>query len=115
MIGERNRHGKGLAREALGLVVGYAFETLNLHKLYLRVVAFNKRALALYRAFGFVEEGVQRQHAFLRGRYYDVVLMGVATPRVPKKMFVEPPTTDKLKSTLNRSWGDLSLNDRREW
>ena len=77
LIGERSRHGKGLAREALGLVVGYAFETLNLHKLYLRVVAFNKRALALYRAFGFVKEGVQRQHAFLRGRYYDVVLMGL--------------------------------------
>jgi UDP-4-amino-4,6-dideoxy-N-acetyl-beta-L-altrosamine N-acetyltransferase len=77
LIGERNRHGKGLAKEALCLVAGYAFETLNLHKLYLRVVAFNKRALALYRAFGFVEEGVQRQQAFLRGRYYDVVLMGL--------------------------------------
>jgi hypothetical protein len=77
LIGERNRHGKGLAKEALALVAGYAFETLNLHKLYLRVVAFNKRALVLYRAFGFVEEGVQRQQAFLRGRYYDVVLMGL--------------------------------------
>jgi UDP-4-amino-4,6-dideoxy-N-acetyl-beta-L-altrosamine N-acetyltransferase len=77
LIGERNRHGKGLAKEALCLVAGYAFETLNLHKLYLRVVAFNKRALALYRAFGFVEEGIQRQQAFLRGRYYDVVLMGL--------------------------------------
>jgi hypothetical protein len=48
LIGERNRHGKGLAKEALALVAGYAFETLNLHKLYLRVVAFNKRALVLY-------------------------------------------------------------------
>jgi RimJ/RimL family protein N-acetyltransferase len=81
LIGERSRHGKGLAREALCLVAGYAFETLNLHKLYLRVVAFNKRALALYRAFGFVEEGVQRQQAFLRGRYYDVVLMGLIPSR----------------------------------
>jgi len=82
LIGERNRHGKGLAKEALALVAGYAFETLNLHKLYLRVVAFNKRALALYRAFGFVEEGVQRQQAFVRGRYYDVVLMGlIRSPR----------------------------------
>jgi RimJ/RimL family protein N-acetyltransferase len=81
LIGERSRHGKGLAREALCLVAGYAFETLNLHKLYLRVVAFNKRALALYRAFGFAEEGVQRQQAFLRGRYHDVVLMGLIRSR----------------------------------
>ena len=41
LIGERSKHGKGLAREALSLLVGYAFESLNLHKLYLRVVAFN--------------------------------------------------------------------------
>ena len=77
LIGERNRHGKGLAKEALGLVVAYAFATLNLHKLHLRVVASNKRALALYRAFGFAEEGIQRQQAFVRGRYCDVVLMGL--------------------------------------
>jgi diamine N-acetyltransferase len=81
LIGERSRHGKGLAREALSLVADYAFETLNLHKLYLRVVAFNKRALRLYRDFGFVDEGVQRQQAYLRGRYYDVVLMGLIRGR----------------------------------
>jgi RimJ/RimL family protein N-acetyltransferase len=81
LIGERSRHGKGLAREALSLVADYAFESLNLHKLYLRVVAFNKRALRLYRAFGFVDEGVQRQQAYLRGRYYDVLLMGLIRGR----------------------------------
>jgi RimJ/RimL family protein N-acetyltransferase len=81
LIGERSRHGKGLAREALSLVADYAFENLNLHKLYLRVVAFNKRALRLYRAFGFVEEGVQRQQAYLRGRYHDVVSMGFIRDR----------------------------------
>ena len=77
LIGERSRQGRGLAKDALALVANYAFGTLNLNRLYLRVVAFNKRALRLYRSFGFVEEGIQRQHAFLRGRYYDVVLMGL--------------------------------------
>jgi RimJ/RimL family protein N-acetyltransferase len=77
LIGDRSRQGKGLAKEALALVVGYAFDTLNLNKLYLRVVAFNERALRLYRDFGFVEEGVQRQQAFVRGGYHDVVLMGL--------------------------------------
>ena len=77
LIGERDRQGKGLARETLELVANYAFGTLNLHKIYLRVVAFNKRALNLYRTFGFAEEGIQRQQAFLRERYHDVVLMGL--------------------------------------
>ena len=77
LIGERSRQGKGLAKEALALIAGYAFDTLNLNKLYLRVAAFNARALRLYRHFGFVEEGRQRQQAFIRGRYHDVVLMGL--------------------------------------
>lgn len=77
LIGERDRQRKGLAREALELVTGYAFETLNFHKVYLRVVAFNKPALQLYRSFGFVQEGIQRRQAFVHGRYHDVVLMGL--------------------------------------
>ena len=77
LIADRGRQGKGLAKEALALVAGYAFDTLNLNKLHLRVAAFNAAALRLYRDFGFVEEGVQRQQAFIRGRYHDVVLMGL--------------------------------------
>jgi RimJ/RimL family protein N-acetyltransferase len=42
LIGERSRQGKGLAREALALVVGYAFETLNLNRVFLRVATFNR-------------------------------------------------------------------------
>ncbi len=81
LIGEREKQGKGFAREALELVVRYAFQELNLHKIYLRVVSFNKRALELYRTFGFAQEGVQRRHAFVRGRYHDVVLMGLIRNR----------------------------------
>jgi RimJ/RimL family protein N-acetyltransferase len=77
LIGERSRHRKGLAKDALALVARYAFATLNLNKLYLRVVAFNQPALRLYRAFGFVQEGIQREQAFIRGRHHDVVLMGL--------------------------------------
>jgi RimJ/RimL family protein N-acetyltransferase len=85
LIGERDRQGKGLARETLELVATYAFGTLNLHKVYLRVVAFNKRALNLYRTFGFAEEGIQRQQAFLRERYHDVVLMGLLRREFERK------------------------------
>jgi RimJ/RimL family protein N-acetyltransferase len=77
LIGERSRQRKGLAKDALAVLAGYAFTTLNMNKIYLRVVASNKRALRLYRAFGFVEEGVQREQAFVGGRYHDVVLMGL--------------------------------------
>jgi len=85
LVGERGRQGRGLAKDALALVANYAFRTLNLNRLYLRVVSFNKRALRLYRSFGFVEEGIQRHHVFLRGRYYDVVLMGLLRPEFEER------------------------------
>ena len=67
----------GYAREALGLLERYAFEQVNLNRLCLAVFAENVRARAAYRAAGFVEEGVQREHVFKDGRYHDLVRMGI--------------------------------------
>jgi RimJ/RimL family protein N-acetyltransferase len=77
LIGDPSRQGKSLAKEALALVAAYAFETLNLNRLYVRVAAFNARAQRLFRGFGFVEEGTQRKQAFVGGRYHDIVLFGL--------------------------------------
>ena len=44
---------------------------------HLTAVADNARALASYRRLGFVEEGRQREHAWVRGAYTDMVLMGL--------------------------------------
>jgi RimJ/RimL family protein N-acetyltransferase len=90
LIGEPDRRGRGLAREALALVAEYAFAVLNMQRLHLRAVAVNKRALRLYRRFGFVPEGVLRRHAFLRGRYHDVVLMGLLRGEYKPKAAAAP-------------------------
>lgn len=68
---------KGYAREALGLIERFAFEQINLHRLCLDVFEDNVRARAAYRAAGFVEEGVLREHIFKDGRYHDLVRMGI--------------------------------------
>jgi RimJ/RimL family protein N-acetyltransferase len=77
LIGERERQGKGLGREALALMARHAFHVLNLHRIFLRVPRYNRRALRLYRRFGFVEEGRLRRHVFLGRRHHDVILMGL--------------------------------------
>lgn len=77
LIGDRRRQGKGLAREALALMAHHAFRALNLHRIFLRVPRYNRRALKLYRRFGFVEEGRLRQHVFLGRRHHDVLIMGL--------------------------------------
>jgi UDP-4-amino-4,6-dideoxy-N-acetyl-beta-L-altrosamine N-acetyltransferase len=77
MIGEKKFLGKGYALEAMYLSVEYAFSHLNLHRLYLSVFAWNKRARSLYERFGFKKEGILREHVFRGGRYQDVEVYGL--------------------------------------
>lgn len=77
MIGDKARWGRGYGREAMRLVLGYAFDRLNLHKVTLGVEAGHGTALRLYRGLGFAVEGTQRQQLFRDGRYRDNLLLGL--------------------------------------
>lgn len=76
-IGDKSYWGKGYGREAAGLLVHYAFQYRNLHKVYLRVHGKNKRAIRAYQAVGFAEEGRLRDHVWSDGAYDDLVYMGI--------------------------------------
>jgi RimJ/RimL family protein N-acetyltransferase len=69
--------GKGIGSEAMRLVAGYAFDTLKLHRIFVRVIAFNDRAIAAYQKIGFQLEGRLREAAFIDGTYYDDLMMGL--------------------------------------
>ncbi len=75
--------GRGLGRDALQVLVGYAFRSRNLRRVHLQTLAANEAALRCYRAVGFVEEGRQREHAWVEGRYDDLVLMGLLAAERP--------------------------------
>lgn len=68
---------RGYGPEAMALMLDYAFRTLNLHRVWLSVHAFNERAKKAYRSLGFVEEGRLRESYFWDGRYHDDILMGI--------------------------------------
>ena len=77
LIGERDWWGRGLGAEAIGLVVGYAFETLNLHKLTACAYRDNVGSLSAFAKAGFTEEGVRREQRYSAGRYIDDILLGL--------------------------------------
>ncbi|TPN90498.1 GNAT family protein [Mesorhizobium sp. B1-1-5] len=68
--------GKGYGTEAIRLVLGYAFG-LGLHRISLRVLSCNSRAIACYRKCGFVEEGREREAALVSGAWQDDIIMGL--------------------------------------
>ncbi len=69
--------GMGLGREAVCLVLAHAFGPLGLHRVSLRVVAYNTRAIRCYLACGFVVEGREREAALIGKERHDDVMMGV--------------------------------------
>ena len=76
-IGEAQHWGKGYGSEAMQLVLRFAFDELNLHRVQLTVFSYNERAIALYEKLGFQREGVYREHLQRDGRRYDMYLYGL--------------------------------------
>lgn len=80
-IGDESDRGKGHGSAALKLALQYAWDTLNLRRVWLTVFARNTRAIASYQRAGFEQEGVMRDGAFIGGAWMDVVMMAARNPR----------------------------------
>lgn len=65
-------HGTGIALEATKEILRIAFKELNLHRVYLNVLADNGRANHFYKKCGFVYEGRFREHVNIRGELKDL-------------------------------------------
>lgn len=80
MIGDKAYWNQGYGTEATILMQKHAFNTLNLHRIFLRVFANNPRARRAYEKAGFLHEGSMRQAEFIDGEYVDVHFMSSLQP-----------------------------------
>jgi RimJ/RimL family protein N-acetyltransferase len=69
--------GVGLGSEAISAVVTFSFRELGLHRLSIRVLSFNDRALRSYEKLGFIREGIEREAAKVGDAFVDDVIMGL--------------------------------------
>ncbi|MFN3635539.1 MAG: GNAT family N-acetyltransferase [Rhizobium rhizophilum] len=69
--------GNGFGSEAIRLLLHHAFTQLNLHRIGVRVLAYNGRAIRAYQKCGFVVEGRERETAFVDGVWHDDLMMGI--------------------------------------
>ena len=68
--------GNGYGREAIRLIVDWAFRIQNYRRIWLETSS-NERAIRCYQSVGFIEEGRLREHEFLDGQYIDSIVMGL--------------------------------------
>jgi RimJ/RimL family protein N-acetyltransferase len=69
--------GKGYGKEIEAFIYRYAFEHLNLHKLYCEVYSENESVIRLHERMGSRVDGVLREHVYNRGKYKDVTCMSI--------------------------------------
>ena len=76
-IGDKSCWSEGYGPEAINLMLGYGFDQINLHRVYLVVLEFNKRAVRAYEKVGFKMEAAFREHGYRNGKYCDDCFMGI--------------------------------------
>lgn len=67
--------GKGYGTEACRGLLRFAFQDLNLHKVYLYVLKHNTAAVRAFEKAGFVSEGILKDEFFVAGEYADALRM----------------------------------------
>lgn len=76
-IGTSDQRGNGYGSEALKLVLDFAFNEINLHRVQLNTFSYNKSAILLYEKIGFKREGVYREFINRDGQRWDMYLYGI--------------------------------------
>lgn len=76
-IAPEQERGKGYGQEATKIILDYAWNTLNLHRVWLRVFQDNSPAIKCYEACGFSYEGCMKDSAFINGSWKNIVIMGI--------------------------------------
>ncbi|MFI3201343.1 MAG: GNAT family protein [Eubacteriales bacterium] len=76
-IGEHSLKGKGVGTLAARLIIQFAFEQLQVHRVFARVIAGNIASSRIMMKAGLQEEARLRDHVFLQGEYKDLLLYGI--------------------------------------
>ncbi|MEB6297581.1 GNAT family N-acetyltransferase [Staphylococcus xylosus] len=68
---------KGIGTNVTRAILKFGFSKLKLHRIHLKVLLYNRRAIKSYENAGFKIEGEEREAAFIKGRYETDIHMSI--------------------------------------
>ncbi|MFY8108956.1 MAG: GNAT family N-acetyltransferase [Bacteroidia bacterium] len=74
---QKNTRSKGIGTEVTKLLLSFAFNRVNLNKVYLQTSERFIEANKMYLRLGFNKDGVMRQHYYSNGKYEDKILYSI--------------------------------------
>lgn len=81
-LGEKAYWGQGYGSDAVRQMINYCFNDKGFRRLYLRVYAFNQRAIRCYEKNGFKQIGILHSN---RENWKDIILMEIKAPAVVRQ------------------------------
>ncbi|QQZ29928.1 UDP-4-amino-4,6-dideoxy-N-acetyl-beta-L-altrosamine N-acetyltransferase [Thiothrix subterranea] len=88
---------KGTGTKMEFLALEYAFNILNLHKLYCEVLSFNSSVIKLHKKFGFSEEGIFREQYCKDNHYINIHRLGLLKAEWTEKKDVMKSKIESFK------------------
>lgn len=83
-LGENDVKSKGIGTEIYKLSLTFAFEVLDVHKVFCRVFADNAICLRSCEKAGLKREGCFKDEVCIDGQYRDIVMLGIINPNHTK-------------------------------
>ena len=69
--------GSGYGSETIQLLKDYIFNELNMNRISINILEYNKASIKLFEKMGFVLEGVQRKAIYKKGKYNNLYLYAI--------------------------------------
>lgn len=74
IIGEKEYWGKGIAKEAIKIVINYSFYILNIRKIIAGIYSENIGSIKAFERNGFIKSHIEKKKCFFEGNYIDVIV-----------------------------------------
>ena len=81
LIGDVNKHAKGVGTEAAKLIIEHGFFSLGLHRIYCGTSIKNIPMQKLAKKLNFKKEGISKDALFKEAQYIDIVNYGIINPK----------------------------------